>query len=146
METLPFGSEFSPNQIELPALLDICREYGGNVAALDEAILQRFFSRHGHGDERNRSKLVMNCRLGLKNYRILDEAWKLTPVGKTLLSLKSDPEKMYAFFARHILLNLNGMGFVQCVLDMRDSLQRITLETLKPELEARGIIVSANKS
>lgn len=139
METLPFGSEFSPNQIELPTLLDICMEHSGDVVDLDSAILKRFFSKHGHGSERNQRKLAMNCRLGLKNYGILDETWNFTPLGQVLFSLKSQPDKLYEAFAKHILLHLNGMGFVQCILDMWSSLQKITLETLKPELEARGI-------
>ena len=50
---------------------------------------------------------------------------------------------MYESLAKHILLNLNGMAFVQCILDMQTSLQKVTLETLKPELEIRGITYPA---
>ena len=46
---------------------------------------------------------------------------------------------MYKAFGKHILLNLHGMTFVQCVEDMQTALQKITLETLRPELEIRGI-------
>ena len=139
MKSLPFGSEFSPSQIDLPALLEICQKNTGDPDALEAAILKQFFSKHGHGNPENRKKLAMNCRLGLKNYEILDEAWNFTPLGLTLYSLKSQPEEMYQAFAKYILLHLNGMGFVQCIQDMHASLQRVTLETLKPEMEVRGI-------
>ncbi len=139
MIELPFGSEFSPSQIDLAIALEICKDNEGNRDAVEAAILNRFFLTHGHGNEKNRQKLAMNCRLGLKNYGILDEACNFTPLGTELYMQRMQKEKMYETFARHILLNLSGMAFVQCIRDMQTALQKVTLETLKPELEIRGI-------
>ena len=81
----------------------------------------------------------MNCRLGLRSYGILDDECVFTDLGKQLFALKDDPKSLYKTFARHILLNLNGMGFVQCMKDMATAMEKITLQTMRPELEIRGI-------
>ena len=139
MVELPFGSEFSPSQIELPELLTICSENQNNKEKLEETIKNRYFSHHGNGDEKNRGKLAMNCRLGLKAYGIIDESCSFTDLGNRLFQLRNDETALYSEFARHILLNLNGMGFVQCFKDMNAALTKITLQTMRSELEIRGI-------
>ena len=48
---LPFGSEFSPSQIELPAVLELVKTNEGNASALEAAILERYFSSHAEGRE-----------------------------------------------------------------------------------------------
>ena len=126
-------------KLDLVTALEICKDNVGNRDTVEAAILNRFFSMHGHGNEENRKKLAMNCRLGLKNYGILDEACNFTSLGTELYTQRTQKEKMYETFARHILLNLSGMTFVQCIQDMQTALQKVTLETLKPELEIRGI-------
>lgn len=84
MVDLPFGSEFSPNQIDLSEVLEICKENEGKRDAVEAAILVRFFSAHGHGNAENRKKLAMNCRLGLKNYGIIDDACNFTNLARNL--------------------------------------------------------------
>ena len=137
--SLPFGSEFSPSQIELPVLLEICLSYSGNKESIESEILKKYFYYHGGGNDNNKKKLAMNCRLGLKAYGIIDENSIITDLGRNLFIIKDDEEKLYAVFAKHILLNLNGMGFVQCIRDMTISLQTINLTTLRQALAERGI-------
>ncbi len=139
MVELPFGSEFSPSQIDLPELLDICKSSEGNKEALEDAILVRYFTNYGNGSEKNRKTLAMNCRLSLKAYGIIDDNCCFTETGEMLFSCKDNDEELYRKLARHILLNLNGMGFVQCIKDMATALEKITLQTMRPELEIRGI-------
>lgn len=136
---LPFGSEFSPSQINLPVLLDFCKEHNGKKNTLESAILQKFFANKGGKNKDNKRKLAMNCRLGLKAYGIIDENAKTTPLFKELYDLKDDDEKLYKHFARHILLNLNGMNFIECIRDMVKSEQRVTLETLRQACDEHGI-------
>lgn len=139
MVELPFGSEFSPNQIDLPELLVICKENEGNRESLEDAIKNKFFANHGNGSEKNKCKLSMNCRLGLKSYGIIDDNCCFTDLGHSLYALKDNAEQLYKLLAHHILLNLNGMGFVQCMKDMTAALEKITLQTMRSELEIRGI-------
>lgn len=139
MVELPFGSEFSPSQIDLPELLKLCSENEGQKEQLEKTIKERYFANHGNGNEKNRRTLAMNCRLGLKSYGIIDEECKLTNLGRQLYSVRLDNELLYQTLARHILLNLNGMGFVQCMKDMETALEKITLQTMRSALEIRGI-------
>lgn len=136
---LPFGSEFSPSQIDLAQLLELCVKHSGNLRKLEESILNTYFLHHGNGNIDNQRKLAMNCRLGLKSYGIIDENANLTEFGKLLISVKENPEQLYKTLARHILLNLNGMAFIQCIRDMTVAGENINLTSLRTNLAERGI-------
>lgn len=136
---LPFGSEFSPSQIELPELLDLAMTHAGDVKALQAAIQARFFSTHGAGNAKNQATLAMNCRLGMKAYGLIDEDANPTDFGRRLHSLRNDESKLYEALARHILLNLKGMALVQCIRDMTAAGEVVNLTTLRSGLAERGI-------
>lgn len=141
---LPFGSEFSPSQIDLPALLEIVAAHQGNPRGLEAAVHDRWFSGHaggaaGDAADYNRGKLANNCKLGLIAYRIIERDATFTEFGTKLHDLRGDPPKLYADLARHILLNLNGLNFVQCILDMQVAGEAVTLNKLREWLAERGI-------
>lgn len=136
---LPFGSEFSPSQIELPILLELTTLHEGNPKALQNAIQERFFGSHGGGDADNQKKLAMNCRLGMKAYGLIDEDAALSDFGRELVALKGDEPKLYETIARHILLYRHGMRLVQCIREMAVAGQEVNLTSLRQALEIRGI-------
>lgn len=136
---LPFGSEFSPSQIELPELLELAMTHAGDVKALQAAIQARFFAAHGAGNAKNQATLAMNCRLGMKAYGLIDEDANLTDFGRELYSVQNDEPKLYETLARHILLNLKGMALVQCIRDMTAAGEVVNLTTLRSGLAERGI-------
>ncbi|NJL07795.1 MAG: restriction endonuclease [Methylacidiphilales bacterium] len=143
---LPFGSEFSPNQIDLPSLLEIVAANEGIISAIEAAIRLRYFAGHSSKNptnaDSNQKKLAMNCRLGLQAYGIIDADGSLTTLGADLCSLATSEADLYRVFGRHILLNLNGMRVVQCVLDMMASGETVTLEALENGLSQRGLAVA----
>jgi site-specific DNA-methyltransferase (cytosine-N4-specific) len=136
---LPFGSEFSPSQIELPELLDLALSHEGDVEALQASIRSRFFSTHGRGNAENQKKLAMNCRLGMKAYGLIDDGANLTDFGRELYALKGDQHKLHDCLGQHILLNLKGMALVRCIQEMTIAGERVTLDSLRHGLEERGI-------
>lgn len=136
---LPFGSEFSPSQVELPVLLELAEIHNGDVKALQAAIHARFFSAHGAGNAENQATLAMNCRLGMKAYGLIDSNAKLTDFGHQLISLKIDADSLYETLARHILLHLKGMALVQCIRDMTAAGESVNLTTLRSGLAERGV-------
>lgn len=156
---LPFGSEFSPSQINLPDLLDIVNVHQGDVSALEAKIEETYFSKHAarqpsdddeelNGDEDsatahqgdyNRSKLANNCKLGLIAYGIITRDGKFTELGHELFGLRGDETALYDALAKHILLNLKGMIFVQCLQDMVAAAETITLDSLRMALGERGV-------
>ena len=138
---LPFGSEFSPKQVDLVVLLELAFKHGTDWRSFENAVRARYFYRHDTSD-RNKSKLAQNTKLALRAYGLINEDdTTLTKVGTTLYDLRDDEAALYEAFARHILKNCHGMNFVQCILDMHAAGERITLNDLRHWLGERGINV-----
>lgn len=138
---LPFGSEFSPSQIELPHVLNLADEHGGDWHAFEDAVRVTYFDSHGSGDGAgyNRGKLANNTKLGMIAYGIIDRDATLTEFGEELLKLADDEPKLYEALAKHILLNLNGMTMVRCIQDMVAAGEVVNLTTLRDGLKERGV-------
>ena len=135
---LPFGSEFSPSQIELPAVLEMADTHGGDWHAFEEAVFITYFEGHPTS-EYNRRKLANNTKLGMIAYGIIDRQAALTSFGRELLALKDEPSALYERLARNILLNLYGMTLVRCIQEMVAAGERVNLTTLREGLAARGV-------
>lgn len=141
---LPFGSEFSPSQIDLPHLLEIIARHEGDPRGLEREILATYFSAHGLAGGKaagkyNRGKLANNCKLGLIAYGLIDRQARFTPIGKALFDLRKNETDLYAALARHILLSLNGMRLVQAIQDMTAAGEEVNLTSLREGLAERGI-------
>lgn len=131
---LPFGSQFTPAQVQLPRLLHIITKNEGRPKTLVAEIRQEFFPYHGN-------KVAENTVLALRAYGILNEEMKLTEFGRQLAAVADSESNLYELLARHILLNLRGVELVLTVMDMHRMGMRITLETLRRELAKRGIFM-----
>ena len=133
---LPFGSQFTPAQTPLPRLLEIISV--SQPDRLLEAIIHEFFADSGT-DDHSRAEVAKNTPLALIAYGVLDRDRRLTALGRELIAARTDERRLYDVLARHILLNLHGLELVQAVQDMRTAGSPITLETLRVELERRGV-------
>lgn len=142
---LPFGSEFSPSQINLPELLELVVVHQGSPRNLEAAILAKYFTGHAaqpaddEDKSYNRGKLANNCKLGMIAYGLIDREARLTEFGQQLFDLRGDETALYEALAKHILLHLRGMSLVQCLQDMVAAGEEITLDTLRMALEERGV-------
>jgi len=138
---LPFGSEFSPEQIELPNLLQLAHEHNTDWEAFEIEVQNLYFSDH-NTSESNKRKLANNTKLAMRAYGIIGNAdSSLTDFGMVLYALRDNESFFYEEFTRHILKNCQGMNFVQCILDMQSAGANITLITLRRWLKERGIEV-----
>jgi site-specific DNA-methyltransferase (cytosine-N4-specific) len=135
---LPFGSEFSPSQIDLAEVLDLAKKHPGDVEGFETAVRALYFEGHDTS-EYNRAKLANNTKLGMIAYGLIDRKVNLTEFGKKLYELRKDDSALYREFARHILLKLHGVTLVQCVQDMQASGEKVDLVKLRQWLEERGI-------
>ena len=68
---LPFGSQFSPAQIDLVRVLDLLETHGGATPEFTEAILREYFSTHAKGNPMQQRELAKNVRLALRGYGII---------------------------------------------------------------------------
>ncbi len=137
---IPFGSEFSPDVIELPFLLQVCKEHSGNKKAIESVILNHYFVINDTEADRNRKKMAMNCRLSLQAYQILNkESQVITQLGESLYEFREDETALYSAFAKHILLNLNGLLFCQILRDFFVAGEEVTLANMRPKLSVRNL-------
>lgn len=135
---LPFGSEFSPSQIELAQVLELAELHGGDWRAFENAVRSAYFEGHATSDY-NRGKLANNTKLGMIAYGIIDRDASLTGLGHELIALKDDEPALHQRLAKHILLNLHGMTLVRCIQDMTAAGEIVSLTTLREGLAARGV-------
>lgn len=91
---LPFGSEFSPSQINLHHVLECADTYGSNWKAFEQAIYEEYFSEN-NTTEYNKRKLANNTKLGMIAYGIIDRDANLTEFGTKLLNLRGDNSALY---------------------------------------------------
>lgn len=136
---LPFGSEFSPSQIDLPKVLDLAKKHGGDWHAFENAVRVSYFDSHSKTDAYNRGKLANNTKLGMIAYGIIERDATLTQFGGHLYKIRKDEASLYNDLARHILLNLRGTTFVQCIQDMHAAGETVDLVKLREWLEERGV-------
>lgn len=136
---IPFGAQFSPNQVDLPVLLKIIKENAGDREKITYAIRDEFFWDHATDQ---RWKLADNTVLSLRAYGLPDEdAAQPTQLALGLLDVGSDPEKLYKRFAHHILIDLRGHDFVETIVAMQAATEPLTLVSLRDRLEHRGLYV-----
>jgi site-specific DNA-methyltransferase (cytosine-N4-specific) len=136
---LPFGSEFSPSQIQLKTVLGLAHEHGGDWKAFEDAIREAYFEHKTETSEYNRRKLANNTKLAMIAYGLIDRDANLTEFGRRLYAVRDDEAVLYRDLARHILLNLHGATLVQCVQDIQASGEAVDLIKLRLWLEERGI-------
>ena len=128
---LPFGSEFSPSQIDLPVLLDLAHKHGTEWKAFEHAVRDRYFEHHETTDY-NKNKLANNSKLSLRAYGLIGKKdVTLTETGIALHKLRDEEGALYEAFAGHILRSCQGMNFVQCVLDIEVAGEEINLTILR---------------
>lgn len=136
---IPFGAQFSPNQVDLPRLLQLIDENAGSREQITTAIRDTFFARHATSQ---RWKLADNTVLALRAYGLLDEEGaRPSELTSDLLALVDEPSRLYDAFARHILLNCKGLVLVETLMAMRSAGETTTLHTLGKRLEQRGLHV-----
>ncbi len=135
---LPFGSEFSPSQVELSEVLEFAEIHGGNWHAFEDAVRLAYFDKH-NTTEYNQRKLANNTKLGMFAYGIIDRNANLTEFGRQLYALREQDDALYAALAKHILLNLHGMTLVRCIQDMIVAGEKVNLTTLRDGLSVRGV-------
>jgi hypothetical protein len=138
---LPFGSQFSPAQIELVRVLDLLELHGGATSEFTDAIREEYFSSHAKGNPKQQRELAKNVRLALRGYGIISDDDHLTNFGTELMSLRMHRDRLYAALAKHILLDLKGIDLLRAVSDMKVARLETKLVDIARELERRGIHV-----
>src|SRR5450759_4615048 len=129
---IPMGSEFGPNQVDLVRVLELAQQHEGD----DESFTNAIASEYKHP-----AKTAKNTILSMRKYLLIDDNDRLTAVGHALLALQSQPDELYAAFARHILLNLRGIEVINAIDTLSKSGERPTQLSIAEILHAQGVYV-----
>ena len=131
---LPFGTQFSPNVIDLRDLLDTAQTFDGHsIGEYVAAIAQKYWP-----SSSSARKLAGNTKIALTSYGLVsDGTIHLTDVGRSLLSIDND-ELMLREFAKHILLNLNGLVFIETLRRMYLNGESLTNANINMTLIQQG--------
>lgn len=131
---LPFGTQFSPNQIDLPRLLQLVSENeGAETAPLIDAIVTAFFSDKA---EHERRSIAGNCKNSLVAYGIMETGGGVhfTEFGCQLHGIGDETEQC-EMLVKHILKNLNGMVLIDTLRSMKRDGERINKETVAQKFD-----------
>jgi len=143
---VPFGAQLSPNQVSLPALLNIIHRNAGDRDKIAEDIRDVFFATHAQNSadpQIERLKIAGNTVIALQAYGLLDsDTAQPTELASELLAAARESEDLlYERFAKHILIDLKGRVFVETLEAMQLAGDRISLPTIRKRLEQRGLYV-----
>ena len=139
---VPYTQQFSPQQTPLKRLLPIVRQNSGEVKRLRSAIGAAFFK-----DKADPGKLAGNTLIALRAHGIISAGGAdLTDFGRQLVSMQGSEDQAHRLMAKHILVDLDGMGIVETLREMKRADLKISLTTLPDELRQRGYQVSDNSS
>lgn len=143
---IPFGAQFSPNQMPLPELLDIIDRQAGDREEMIENIRAAFFASHAQGSADpsiEQLKIAGNTIIALQAYGLLEEdtAQPTALALELLQAAHRSEELLYERFARHILVNLKGIALVETLQAMQSAGEKIDLVAIRKRLEQRGLYV-----
>jgi len=146
-----FGSEFSPEQVALPEVLELVVRHEGDSGALLRAIQERWYPD---------PEVAKNLPLALKAYGIIEEGkgpgdsaapkerrrhYFVTDEGKRLAEAKDEPDALHEAFARHILLRVKGgMAVINVIEDLAAAGKDVTMSLVRDELVRRGNHIPKN--
>jgi hypothetical protein len=142
-ERLPYGKQFSPEQVELGVALDLARTHDGDRAAFQLALRKAFFDKSG-STLANRNTLAMNAFLSMRAYELVGggdakQPFRLTQEGQALLKLSASPKKQLARFAEHIVTRLHGVQLLEVIDSLRARGVKVRVSTVADELLALGV-------
>lgn len=140
--SIPVGTQFSPNLLDLKEFLGALVAHSGNKKNIEEAIWKPPIRIKPHkGPTRRLAALPVEAAV---DYGLLDKQYAATPLTRHLATL--DPPDLYDEFARHILLRRNGLRIVEAVQEMRAEGLAITGDSLAEYLTDQGFPVTIHNT
>lgn len=147
---IPVGTQFSPNLISLPHFLKAISQYSGDKAAMQNAIFSPpvHLKRQGVPTSRRTASLPLEAAV---QYGLLTPRdYEATPLAIELSGM--DDQAMYGRFAKHILLDLNGLRVLSAIEQMQADITAglsntdVTGDTLSRYLSENGLAVTEHNT
>ena len=141
---IPVGTQFSPDLIDLPAYVKMVVEYSGNIDVLKEKVVLPPVRKRPYTNSPTKRMKGLPLEAGVQYGLLTERTYQATDLAKELAGLKES--QIYDAFARHILLNLNGLRVVQAVQEMELDHKTITGDTLAQYLTDQGFRVTVHNT
>jgi len=141
---IPVGTQFSPDLINLPAFVKLVVQYSGNPEELRKAVVEKPVRIKPYASPPTQRMKGLPLEAGVQYGLLTENTYQSTDLAKKLATLK-EPE-IYDIFARHILLNLNGLRVVDAAQQMAQDGLVITGDTLCQYLTDQGFRVSVHNT
>ena len=128
-KTLPYGTQFTPNQVDIMTLLKVLETNEGVSAKDFTTELENAFFKKNAAD--SRKTMASNCRQSLVSYGILEEGGGtvISDFGKKLIGL-STIDEVYEEIASYLLRELNGMVLIEAIRSLKRSGLSVKNETV----------------
>ena len=131
---LPFGSQFSPNKVDLQDVLRFTGENEGKpISEFVPLLADRYFSSSSTPE-----KMAGNMKIALTSYGIVtDGDVSFTDMGRELFEIQ-DAEELHAAFAKRILLYMNGLKLIETLRQLDLNGETATNRSVNGALIAQG--------
>lgn len=141
---IPVGTQFSPDLINLSAYAKMTVAHNGNVAALRDAVVKSPVRTKPYASPPTARMKGLPLEAGVQYGLLTEGSYAATDLAKELATL-GEPQ-IYERFARHILLNLNGLRVVEAAQEMALDRRAITGDTLAQYLTDQGFRVTIHNT
>lgn len=131
---LPFGSQFSPNIIDLLDVLKFTDENEGKtIQEFVRLLAERYFATSSTPE-----KMAGNMKISMTSYGIvMDGEVNFTDMGRELFVIQ-DEEELYTAFAKRILLYMNGLKLIETLRQIDLNGETATNVSVNNALIAQG--------
>lgn len=141
---LPFGTQFSPNQIDIMKLLSSVERCNGQATdSLIKILEEEFFVNNA---ESSRKAMANNCKNSLVAYGIIKSGGgvNLSDFGESLLGISE--EDVTAMIAKHIIIDLNGYLLINAIRVLVRSGKNPTNESVIETLNLMGCTLAKSSN
>jgi hypothetical protein len=141
---IPVGTQFSPDLISLPDFVKMAVKQSGNFVEMRKAVVEKPVRKKPYDSPPTHRMNSLPLEAGVQYGLLTERTYQATELAKQLATLK-EPE-IYELFARHILLNLNGLRVLEAAQQMAQDRLEITGDTLCQYLTDQGFRVTVHNT
>jgi len=141
---IPVGTQFSPELINLSEYAKMAVEYSGDINSLREKVVLPPVRTRRYSSPITPRMRGLPLEAGVKYGLLTNGSYEATDLARELSTLEAP--KIYEVFARHILLNLNGLRVVEAAQEMALDNKVITGDTLAQYLTDQGFRVTIHNT
>jgi hypothetical protein len=143
---IPVGTGFSPNLYDLRGVLRAIIAHSGNREDLENAFWSSSTRKKPHPSKPSDRAWRLPMEAAVQCGLLTAKTYMATELARELAEEKDD-RALYVKFARHILLNLNGLAVVEAVEEMNKKNNPVTSDSLATYLtNHKGISVPVHNT